>query len=186
MPMIRNDNALVQRFGWSSLLIIATIAGSFVFACATPFPALGALAALFLLRRDAFALIAATWAANQIIGFGFLHYPLDASTLAWGGVMGAGAMIATAVAMLTAAALSRLGWAVAAIATLAIAFVSYELVLFAADFVLPSDPSEYGVPVLLYVFEVNGFAFAGLLVLQALGRFLGLASPRSTQTAVSA
>ena len=53
MPMIRNDNVLIQRFGWSSLLIIATIAGSFVFACATPFPALGALAALFLPRRDA-------------------------------------------------------------------------------------------------------------------------------------
>lgn len=178
MPMIRNDNALIQRFGWSSLLIIATIAGSFVFACATPFPALGALAAIFLPRRDAFALIAVTWAANQIIGFGFLHYPHDASTMAWGGVMGAGAMAATAAAMLTVTGMRAMSWAIAAIATLMVAFVSYELVLFAADFVLPSTPSDYGVPVLLYVLEVNGFAFAGLLVLQGLGHSLGLTSPR--------
>jgi hypothetical protein len=180
MPMIRNDNELARRFGWSGFLIIATVMGSFVFSCATPFAALGALAALFLPRRDAVAVIAGTWAVNQIIGFGFLHYPLDATTIAWGGAIGAAAIVGTGAAMLTVRALSRMPWSVAAIAALATAFVGYELALFAADFVLPSSPSDYGVPVLLYVFEINGFAFAGLLVLQALGRTLGLASPRLT------
>jgi hypothetical protein len=45
-----------RRVGWIRLLTIATVAGSFAFACATPFPALAALAALHMNRRDAFIL----------------------------------------------------------------------------------------------------------------------------------
>ena len=53
MPQDRNE--LFRRAGWVVLITLATILGSFIFACATPFAALAALAALFLPRRDTFA-----------------------------------------------------------------------------------------------------------------------------------
>ena len=44
---------------------------------------------------------------------------------------------------LAAASLMRMGWVFAAIASLAAAFVGYELVLFAATAMLPTDPSVF-------------------------------------------
>jgi len=52
---------------WLALLVAASAAFSFVFACATPFAAFGAAAALTLSRRDALRLTVAVWLANQVI-----------------------------------------------------------------------------------------------------------------------
>src|SRR6202012_1350818 len=101
---------LAERSLWIALLTGATIAASFVFACATPFPALGAVAALFMRKRDAFALTLVNWLANQIIGYGFLHYPQDFDSFAWGAVIGVGAVIATAAAIGTRSLTARAGW----------------------------------------------------------------------------
>ena len=92
------DSLGAHRIGWIGLLTVATIAASLVFACATPFPALAALAALHMKRRDAFALTAVVWGTNQIIGYGLLHYPQTSDSFAWGIAIGASAMIATALA----------------------------------------------------------------------------------------
>jgi hypothetical protein len=62
-----------RRVGWIALLTIAAVAGSFVFAYATPFPAIAALAALHVNRRDAFVLTGVMWIANQTVGYGFLQ-----------------------------------------------------------------------------------------------------------------
>ena len=84
MQALPLDSLGARRTGWIALLTVATIAGSLVFACATPFPALAALAALHMSRRDAFALTAVIWGANQIIGYGLLHYPQTWDSVAWG------------------------------------------------------------------------------------------------------
>ncbi len=80
---MKNDDSWL-RAGWIALITAATVIGSFVFACATPFPALGALAALHLPRRDAFVLVGVNWLVNQIIGYGFLHYPMTWDSLRLG------------------------------------------------------------------------------------------------------
>jgi hypothetical protein len=175
MPEDRNE--LFRRAGWIALLTIATILGSFVFACATPFAALAALAALFLPRRDAFILIGITWAANQVIGFGFLHYPQTWDSFSWGAAMGVAALVATAAAIGGESLGRRFGWAFAAVMTFAISFAANQLVLFAATSVLPAG-GGFAPDVIVYVLEVNGLAFAGLLILRGLGRNLGLASAR--------
>jgi hypothetical protein len=59
--------------------------------------------------------------------------------------------------------------------TFAISFIAYELALFSATAVLPVG-GGFSPAVMLYVLEVNGLAFAGLLILQGLGRMVGLAS----------
>ena len=69
---------------WLAPLIGASVAFSLGLACATPFAAFAAAAALTLSRRDAYVLILSVWLANQFVGFTVLSYPWTASTLAWG------------------------------------------------------------------------------------------------------
>lgn len=174
-----------RRIGWIALLTAATVAASFLFACATPFPALAALAALHMNRRDALTLTAVIWAANQIIGYGFLHYPHTWDSFAWGLAIGAAAMIATALAAGAERAIRPCGWTAAMLASLAVAFAGYELTLYAATAVLPSDASVFSASVVLYVLKVNALAFAGLLVLQYAGSRIGIAPPRRAAGAAS-
>lgn len=175
----------LQRAGWIALITAATIGASFYFACATPFPALAALAALHLPRRDAFALIGVTWLANQIIGYGFLHYPTTWDSYAWGVAIGVSAMVATAAAIGVDRLARNAPWAIKAVAAFAVAFVAYELAIYAPVIALPSETNAYSFDVVLYILEVNAVAFAGLLVLQGLGRVAGLALPRRMRAAAA-
>jgi hypothetical protein len=177
---MRTPNLAPQRAGWIALLTAATLAGSFVFACATPFPAVAALAALHMNRRDAFVLTGLIWAANQTIGYGFLHYPPTWDSFAWGIAIGIGAIVATAVAIPIEKIAQRAGRAPGIVAVFVAAFAAYEAALYAATAVLPSDPSAFGLSVVLYLLEVNAAAFGFLLVLQSVGGRAGLAVPRQS------
>jgi hypothetical protein len=176
-------NQAARRAVWIALLTGGTIVGSFIFACATPFPALGALAALHMKRRDAFALTGINWAANQIIGYGFLHYPQSLESFAWGAWIGFAALIATTTAIGAKSLVRRAGWATAAVTTFLVAVAAYESVLYAATGFLPSEPGAFGFKIVLYVVEVNALAFAGLLILQRMGRSAGLTSSRESAVA---
>ncbi|MFN4088828.1 MAG: hypothetical protein ACK4QW_07255 [Alphaproteobacteria bacterium] len=167
---------------WVVLIAIATIAGSVVFACAAPFAAVAAFAALHLGRRDAFFLIGIVWAANQAIGYGFLGYPQTWSSVGWGLAIGAGAAVATGAAMATAHRTERLGPLPAALAVFAVAFAAYQLALFAATAVLPSSAGAFDLPVVLYVLQVNAAAFAMLAAARALARAAGLPVPGAGRT----
>ena len=80
---------------WLGLLISASVAFSLGLACATPFAAFAAAAALTLSRRDALVLVTSVWFANQVVGFTALHYPWTANTFAWGIALGVVAVLAT-------------------------------------------------------------------------------------------
>jgi hypothetical protein len=114
---------------WPLLLAVAAIGGSWLFACVTPFAAFAAVAATTERPRMALGTVALIWAANQAVGYAFLDYPHDATTLLWGLAIVASALLATAAAILVAA---RLGdnrrWARLGLAFVA-AFAVYEIVL---------------------------------------------------------
>jgi hypothetical protein len=114
------------------LLTIACALASFAFACATPFAAFAVVAAAMLPLQSALLMTAAAWLVNQGIGFGFLHYPVDAKTIIWGFVIGAAALAATATSALTLSATRRTGGLVAFGTALIAAYAAYELALFAA------------------------------------------------------
>ncbi len=114
-----------------ALLTSACAVASFVFACATPFAAFAVLAAAMLPLRSALLPVAGAWLINQAIGFGVLHYPVDANTIAWGFAIGAAALVATVMASLVLRALPRSSTPVALAAALLGAYVGYEIVLFA-------------------------------------------------------
>jgi hypothetical protein len=114
------------------LLTLSCALASFALACATPFAAFAVAAAAMLPLRPALVVVAGAWLVNQTIGFGALHYPVDASTIAWGLVIGAAALAATAasVAILRALPMNRAPLMLAL--ALAGAYAAYELVLLAA------------------------------------------------------
>jgi hypothetical protein len=114
------------------LLTLACALASFAFACATPFAAFAVVAAAALPLSSALLVVAAAWLVNQAIGFGALHYPVDAATMLWGLAIGAAAFAGT----LAAAAALRLsrgmnGFVALGLALVA-AYAAYELALFAA------------------------------------------------------
>lgn len=77
---------------WVALLTAASTATTLALACATPFPALAALAAVHLRRPGGVALMLLAWLASQCVGFFLLGYPRDGSTLAWGFALGTAAV----------------------------------------------------------------------------------------------
>ncbi|MBV9457628.1 MAG: hypothetical protein JO141_08970 [Bradyrhizobium sp.] len=115
-----------------ALLTISCALASFALACATPFAAFAVVAAAMLPLRPALLVMTGAWLVNQTIGFSALHYPADASTIAWGFVIGAAALaaIAASTAILRALPMNRAPLMLA-LALLA-AYAVYELVLFAA------------------------------------------------------
>lgn len=77
---------------WTVLLTLASTATTLVLACATPFPALAALAATQMRAKNGIALMVLTWVASQTVGFALLGYPHDAKTIAWGLALGMAAV----------------------------------------------------------------------------------------------
>ena len=114
------------------LLTAACALASFAFACATPFAAFAVVAAATLPLQSAILVTLAAWLVNQGIGFGLLHYPVDASTVSWGLVMGGAALAATVASMVVLRSTQRTGTAVALSAALIGAYATFEFVIFAA------------------------------------------------------
>jgi hypothetical protein len=166
--------AASRRPLWIALLVVASVGFSLGFACAVPFAAFAAIAALTLSRRDAFALVGAVWLANQIAGFAVHHYPVTASTLAWGARLGAVALLSTLAAQWVKDHLAQ-GHMVAAIAGFLAAFAVYEGSLFGISLALASGISNYAPSIVWRIFAINTAAFAALFLLHRLGVFAVLA-----------
>jgi hypothetical protein len=92
---------------WSAFLVFGSTAASMIFACATPFAALAAVAAVTLPPRLALITTMGVWLGNQAVGFLMLGYPLTAGALAWGPILGGAAIVATAVAIQVSARFDR-------------------------------------------------------------------------------
>jgi hypothetical protein len=175
MTLQQPDTQLAQRFVWGGILTVLTVASTLGVACGTPFAALATLAALFLPRRDAFVLITVNWLANQAIGFGLLHYPLNWDCYRGGIDLGIAALLSTMAAMLAQGALRNVATTVRAIGSFAVAFVAYEGSLF---LVSPAGSgADFAASVVLYIFYINAVALVGLLLLQATAAVLGFISP---------
>ena len=106
-----------------TLLTAASVALTLGFACALPLAAFAVMAAMLFAPAAAVGSVLAVWLANQIVGFGFLHYPTDASTLAWGLALGVIGLLSLGAAF---AVLSRLHGLVGIVVSFLAAFVVYE------------------------------------------------------------
>jgi hypothetical protein len=113
---------------WTAILGATAIFGSYFFACVFPFAAVATIAALTLDLRRGVEVVAATWVANQIVGFAFMHFSQTFDTVALGVSLGLGALAAYAVAY---SVLRAAKTPVRIVAALAGAFVAYQLVIYA-------------------------------------------------------
>ena len=163
-----------------ALLTAACALASFVFACATPFAAFAVIAAAMLPLRSALPAVLGAWLVNQGIGFGALHYPVDANTLAWGATIGAAALGATIVARLALATLRTAPAPVAFAGALLGAYAAYELVLLAATPML-GGAASFTVAIVARLGLTSAAWLVGLVAVSEIVRLLTpLASRRAT------
>jgi hypothetical protein len=160
---------------WLALLVGASIGLSLGFACAMPFAAFAAAAALTLSRRDALALIVSVWFVNQLVGFTALGYPLTASTFEWGVALGAVAVFATLAGEWAGRRLMRAPRAVGSVAAFLLAFAVYEATLFTISVAWLGGAEVFTGTIQGRIFAINAAAFIGLLVLHRLAVSFGLA-----------
>ncbi|WP_257170338.1 hypothetical protein [Bradyrhizobium sp. SRS-191] len=164
-----------------ALLTTACALASFVFACATPFAAFAVIAAAMLPLRAALPAVLGAWLVNQGIGFGALHYPVDATTLAWGAVIGAAALVATVAARGVLRALRTSPASLAFAAALLAAYAAYELVLLAATPAL-GGAASFTLPI---VARLGLTSAAWLVGLVAACEIVRMVTPRVSRRAVS-
>jgi hypothetical protein len=161
---------------WLALLVAASVAFTFGLACAMPFAAIGAAAAMTLNRKDALILTAAAWLANQIVGFAFLSYPMTADTFTWGVVLGIVAVVTTLAAVELTRRVARQGTVIAALVSFAGAFVVYEGGLFLVSATWLGGTEDFVPRIVAYILAINAGAFLGLMALHWVGAAIGLAS----------
>lgn len=163
LPALSSD----RRFAlWATTFIVATVLSSFTLACALPLAGFAAVAALTASRREALLLTGAVWLTNQALGFIFLHYPMDATTLAWGGALGVIALLSCESAGLIA---RRFDGLIGGVAAFLAAFVVYESLVLAVTAVTGPGVDHFTAPVVSKIFFINLAAFVGLFMVKALG-----------------
>lgn len=154
------------------LIAILSLGGSFAFACAMPLVAIAALVAVRMDSKMGLAVIITAWLSNQIVGYGFLHYPQNFESFTWCAAIGI-ATIAAFVAAHSTVSLVRFEAVFLLISFLA-AFVTYELVLFIAGIPLGTLNDAFSISVIAGILEVNTVSFVSLLALHWLLRNFAL------------
>ena len=158
---------------WQGVLAAATIAGTLATACMMPFVALAVASAATMPRGRAAATVGTVWATNQLLGFGLLGFPHDASTIAWGAALGVASLVAMAVA---AAVLDRGGVSIARlVAAFGAAFAAYEGGLFLFALVAGGTGTFTGAIVARILLNDAGWCVVLLILHEALTR----AAPRA-------
>lgn len=150
---------------WLALLIAASLGFTFGFACAVPFAAFGAVAAMTLPRRDALVLVVALWLVNQVAGFAFLHYPWDLMTLTWGVILGVIAALSTVAAQAVTGRARLIGTAVASFAA---AFAVYEVGLYLISATVMGGTEDFAAGIVWRILAINAATFVGLLAVALL------------------
>ncbi|MEM1378433.1 MAG: hypothetical protein AAGG69_13690, partial [Pseudomonadota bacterium] len=158
-------------------LVAIAIVFSFALACGMPFAAIGALAALTLAPRNAFVLAGLAWAANQVIGFGFLGYPFDLTTLAWGVALGVSAFAAVVAAMIGIQKSANASPLVNISLAFLAAWTAQQAVVFGAGLILGGTASAFAPAVVWFIFWTNALAFIVLFAAQLIGARVGVAKP---------
>jgi hypothetical protein len=167
-----------KRAAWIAMIVVASLAFSIALACATPFAALAAVSALMLKPRDALTASVLAWLGNQLVGYGLLAYPVDAASLAWGGVLGLSALLAAGAAIIAERQAREFGFAASAACAFLAAFIAQQFGVFAGTAFLPSSDGVFSASVVLLIFSTNALAFAALMALQAIGEWTGVAPTR--------
>ena len=148
-----------------ALLTASSVALTLGFACALPVAAFAVMASMLFEPLAAVGAIGAVWLANQIVGFAFLHYPTDASTLAWGVALGVIGLLSVGAAL---AVLSRLRGAAGIFVSFLVAFAVYEGAVYLACLLSGTGVGSFTAPVMTRIFLINAVALGCFVAVRAL------------------
>jgi hypothetical protein len=160
----------IPMSGLKTSAVVALIAASSVtltlgFACALPLAAFATISPTLFRPRAAVVAIISVWLMNQIVGFSVLHYPTDASTIAWGFALGAIGLLSVGAAYLV---LSRRGGFVGLLASFLAAFVVYEGAIYIVCVASGTGVGSFTAPIVTRIFLINAASFGGLLAAREL------------------
>lgn len=178
-----NLSPAASRNLWIGLMTVASTVTTLVLACATPFPALAALAAVYVRRTEGMLLIGAAWVASQLVGFCVLDYPVDANSVAWSAGLGTAAIASLLVARLSIRQLGGVHVIGRLIVAYVAAYVGFKLAVLGWTIALDSGWAAFSTKVLLRQFVRYGAILAGLLVLHRLLELTGVKGDRAALAA---
>jgi len=170
---------------WVSLLTAASTVTTLALACATPFPALAALAAVHMRRRDGIALILLSWAASQAVGFLLLGYPRDGSTLGWGAGLGTAAVGSALAGYAVLRALDYKSVAARMATAYAAGFTAFKGIILLWALVLGGLHTAMAPDLLVEQFLRNGAILIGLYALYRALVAVGVPTPPRPATAAA-
>lgn len=156
--------SFMASFIWMMILTLAVIGGTLALSCVTPFAALAVALAGTAGWRASLGVMIAVWFANQVIGFGFFHFPHVVNTLLFGVAIGGAAVVTTIVASVTMKHMSpraaplRLGVA------LLLSFVAYETTLLPAAAFF-GDLETFRPAIVMQLALINAVSLVGMVVL---------------------
>lgn len=156
--------SFMASFIWLLILTLAVVGVTVALSCVTPFAALAVALAGTVGLRASLRVMIAVWFANQIIGFGFFHFPHTANTYLTGIAIGGAAVVTTIVAsvvlkyMSFRAAPLRLGVA------LLVSFAAYETTLLPAG-LLFGDLETFQPAIVAQLGLINAVSLVGMVVL---------------------
>jgi hypothetical protein len=149
---------------WTMILTLAVIGATFALSCLTPFAALAVALAGTIGLRASLRVMIAVWLANQVIGFGFFHFPLTVNTVLFGIAIGVAAVATTIVASVITKYATH--WAAPlrlSIALLA-SFAAYEIALLPAG-VFFGDLETFRPAIVAQIGLINGGALIAMVLL---------------------
>jgi hypothetical protein len=170
----------IPMSGRETSAVVALIAASSValtlgFACALPLAAFATISPMLFKPRAAIVAVITVWLMNQIVGFSVLHYPKDASTIAWGFALGVIALLSLGAAYLV---LARLKGFVGILASFLAAFVVYEGAIYIVCVASGTGVGSFTAPIVTRIFLINAASFGGLIA----GRELLARTPLGRRT----
>jgi hypothetical protein len=146
--------SFMASFIWGTILMLAVVAGSFMLSCVAPLCALAVALAATLGLRTSLVIMTFVWLVNQAVGFTLFHFPRTANSALWGLAIGIAAVLITMVARAMMRSTSSWNALLRLIVALAVTFAAYELLLWAAAFVL-GGRDMFSVAILMQVALVN-------------------------------
>jgi hypothetical protein len=179
-------NSSVKTGLWLILLTTASVLTTFALACATPVAAFAALAALHMKRAEAMLLMGVVWLASQCVGFGYLHYPYTAGTIAWGGALLISALVTMEGAAFVTRRMASAPDAVRAAGALGAAMVVFKAAIYLFGMELGGNASAFKLSVVTNFVWTNALTFVVLLVLYQVGVAVGLVARSSGPQALTA
>lgn len=171
---------------WILLLTVASTLTTLVFACATPFPALAALAAIHMNRRDGVLLMVAAWIVGQTVGFCFMGYPWDGATALTGLAVGTAAVAGVVAARLADATLRDKGMLLRIAVAYVAAFAVFKVAIMLWAPIMGHADAALSVSVMARQFVRYAAILAGLYAFYRGLIAIGVPQPGHTRRPVAA